>query len=44
MGKGSGRRPTNENAFGTNYDKIFNKPPEKKETPVNGEKKNKTKK
>jgi len=28
MGKGSSRRPTNEDAYGNNYDSIFKKKPD----------------
>jgi uncharacterized protein with von Willebrand factor type A (vWA) domain len=39
MGKGSGRRPTNETAFAANFDKIFGKSADKKEKPKESEKK-----
>ena len=44
MSKGSGRRPTNETAFGANFDKIFGKPSEKKEKHEEPKKKNESKK
>jgi|TARA_B110000285_G_C15015265_1_gene558704 hypothetical protein len=44
MSKGSNRRPTNEAAFAANFDKIFGKPPIKKEKQLGEEEKKKAQK